>query len=231
MTELRLSNHSITGQLPASWATSLPSLTAIALDLNHLSGTLPAAWSALEHLTAVMLEDNNLQGSIPIEYSKLSELRHLYLDRNAAMCGDASWLDQQHLTANGTGIGSLCPLPPSPLSSQSPLLSAPPPSSPSSTTQPSPSEQLSGPPPPHRPDTTPGNQFVWVLILLIALGCTGAYIMWSTCQSASNLVLEAWSWTKANAEFFGWRIWGYQQLQGRREGISRDEEVEMGRTR
>ena len=57
-------------------------VTELKLDLNGLSGSIPASLGTLGRLRKLVLELNQLSGSIPSELGDLANLRTLDLDNN-----------------------------------------------------------------------------------------------------------------------------------------------------
>eukprot|EP00798_Chlamydomonas_sp_ICE-L_P013385 gene13385-19233_t len=119
------------GSLPNAWS-KLTGLTRLDLSNNLVDGTLPSTYRTLKALEELDLSYNSLSGTIPSElYLALSSIKQLDFRKNAKLCGTLpiSWLLAGiPVYTEGSGLGDLCPLrpPPTPASSQTPLL--PPPS-------------------------------------------------------------------------------------------------------
>jgi hypothetical protein len=73
----------LTGSIPESWGTAMPSLASICLFGNLLTGTLPSTIGSLSHLGSLWIDNNLMSGTIPTEISQLSSLGWLTMGGNA----------------------------------------------------------------------------------------------------------------------------------------------------
>uniref|UniRef100_A0A7S3HLI2 Uncharacterized protein n=1 Tax=Spumella elongata TaxID=89044 RepID=A0A7S3HLI2_9STRA len=82
VTMLVLPNHNMTGNFPES-ISNLSYLTGLALDINHLNGTIPRSIGTnLPNLTELSLTENTLHGSLPAWIGDLTKLKILSLADN-----------------------------------------------------------------------------------------------------------------------------------------------------
>ncbi|KAK7300381.1 hypothetical protein RJT34_11225 [Clitoria ternatea] len=79
--ELNLRNNHISGTLPD--LSIFPSLKALDLSCNRLSGNIPEGISLLPELESLALYSNSLEGGIPESFFSLCALRSLYLSNNS----------------------------------------------------------------------------------------------------------------------------------------------------
>ena len=113
VTHLALRINNLSGSLPAALG-QLDALQVLSLDRNSLSGSLPAELGQLSNLTRLAMNRNSLSGSIPSELGNLSKLSIIGLARNQlsgslpASLGGLSGLTKVSLHDN-TGLSG--PLP------------------------------------------------------------------------------------------------------------------------
>ena len=113
VTHLALRINNLSGSLPAALG-QLDALQVLSLDRNSLSGSLPAELGNLSNLTRLAMNRNSLSGSIPSELGNLSRLSIIGLARNQlsgslpASLGGLSGLTKVSLHDN-TGLSG--PLP------------------------------------------------------------------------------------------------------------------------
>ncbi len=81
VTALSLNNNSLTGSLPTELG-NLGRLTSLGLYDNNLTGSIPAELGNLSNLTGLSLYNNQLSGSIPADLGQLGSLRSLALSNN-----------------------------------------------------------------------------------------------------------------------------------------------------
>ena len=81
VTVLSLEMNRLSGAIPAELG-NLSKLTELNLYGNHLSGEIPAELGNLSKLTRLWLRNNHLSGAIPAELGNLSKLTKLNLGRN-----------------------------------------------------------------------------------------------------------------------------------------------------
>ena len=105
--ELRLSGHSLTGNIPAALGNLSRTLQSLNLYSNTLTGKIPPQLAALSHtLTTLNLGQNRLTGAIPPQLSTLTKLQTLNLYSNTltgtipADLGNLSNLRQLNLSTN-----------------------------------------------------------------------------------------------------------------------------------
>lgn len=79
---LRFQGNRLSGTLPPQFGAEWPNVTIIHLFQNSLSGSIPAAWSAMGSLQALSLIANNFTGSLPAAFSKLPKAQVLSFDQN-----------------------------------------------------------------------------------------------------------------------------------------------------
>ncbi|XP_044421291.1 receptor-like protein 6 [Triticum aestivum] len=79
--EVRLSNNSLSGTVPASLFT-LPALQTLCLQMNRLSGAIEEFQNPSAKLTDIDLSSNQLTGAVPTSFSYLTALQSLQLDNN-----------------------------------------------------------------------------------------------------------------------------------------------------
>lgn len=82
VTALNLNGNNLTGTLPAELG-DLTGLTYLNLFGNHLDGSIPAGLGRLTALIQMRLDGNDLSGSIPSDLGTLGQLTTLELERNA----------------------------------------------------------------------------------------------------------------------------------------------------
>eukprot|EP00884_Botryococcus_braunii_P001824 jgi/Botrbrau1/11642/Bobra.0209s0032.1 len=107
LTRLSLWNNSLMGSLPREWG-QLGCLTDLDINLNNLSGTLPAQWMGMENLTRLILKNNSLVGTLPSEWGQLRRLEVLDINSNF-LNGTlpAQWMGMEGLKALHLGKNSL----------------------------------------------------------------------------------------------------------------------------
>ena len=81
VTHLHLDLNQLTGEIPAELG-SLTNLTQLSLEGNQLTGEIPAELGSLTNLTQLSLEGNQLTGEIPAELGGLTNLKGLSLEGN-----------------------------------------------------------------------------------------------------------------------------------------------------
>ena len=81
VTELRLGNHGLTGEIPVELG-NLTGLTFLNLSDNGLTGEIPVELGNLTGLTLLFLASNGLTGEIPVELGNLTGLFSLSLANN-----------------------------------------------------------------------------------------------------------------------------------------------------
>ncbi len=81
VTHLALRINNLSGSLPAALG-ELDALEVLSLDRNSLSGALPAELGNLSNLTRLAMNRNSLSGAIPAELGNLSNLSIIGLARN-----------------------------------------------------------------------------------------------------------------------------------------------------
>ena len=86
VTALVLDGNNLTGSLPAALG-KLESLTRLALNRNGLSGAIPAELGSLTNLGIIGLARNSLSGALPAELGNLSGLTRLSLHDNTGLSG------------------------------------------------------------------------------------------------------------------------------------------------
>jgi hypothetical protein len=79
---IQLGGTSGRGQLPSSWASTLPNLTSIDLSDNMFSGGVPSEWADFTSLSILRLNGNRLNGTLPVSWRLLSGLQVLDLSHN-----------------------------------------------------------------------------------------------------------------------------------------------------
>jgi hypothetical protein len=113
LSSLKLSGNSFASTLPAAWS-SLSRVTLLSLGSNLLTGTLPAAWSSLSALSQLSLSVNALSGTLPPSWPVgMTSLSRLVASSNAGLCGSypGAW-SSTLVSSSGTGLGTVCSLPP-----------------------------------------------------------------------------------------------------------------------
>ena len=101
VTELRLNNNELNGEIPAELG-SLSNLQILSLRANGLVGEIPPELGSLSNLELLALSDNKLSGEIPPELGSLSNLDKLFLDNSdLSGCVPSSLEDQ--LTSSDLG--------------------------------------------------------------------------------------------------------------------------------
>jgi hypothetical protein len=65
------------GTLPSAVLASATSLKRLNVNSNRLSGTLPAAVSALSSMTELSLAFNSFEGTVPAAFADLTKLKTL----------------------------------------------------------------------------------------------------------------------------------------------------------
>ena len=81
VTELSLEINQLSGEIPAELG-NLVNLELLSLSVNQLSGEIPAELGSLANLAWLSLGDNQLSGEIPAELGSLSNLEFLILAEN-----------------------------------------------------------------------------------------------------------------------------------------------------
>ncbi len=81
VTAISLNYNELTGSLPAQIG-DLPELHTLSGYFNHLAGPLPPELAEASHLQRVILHDNLLEGSLPPEWGGLTELEQIDLGNN-----------------------------------------------------------------------------------------------------------------------------------------------------
>ena len=113
LTALDLNDNSLTGSIPAELG-NLTNLAALGLSGNGLTGSIPPELGRLSNLEGLYLSDNGLTGSIPPELGRLSNLEGLYLSDNG-LTGSippelGNLTNLTHLALSGNGLtGSIPP--------------------------------------------------------------------------------------------------------------------------
>ncbi|WIA18668.1 hypothetical protein OEZ85_003372 [Tetradesmus obliquus] len=116
--QLRLGSNKFAGTLPAFTMVGKRSamqktLTKLELDNNLLTGTLPAAWSALDRLTTLIVSTNNLQGQVPLQWANFKSISQLVLINNPQLTGCIPVPAQKtavlEVDNTGTSITGRCP--------------------------------------------------------------------------------------------------------------------------
>ena len=82
VTALDLQDNNLTGSLPIQLA-NLPSLQRLKLLRNELNGAVPASLGNLSQLQELDLSENHLTGAIPTQLGNLNQLQRLNLSNNA----------------------------------------------------------------------------------------------------------------------------------------------------
>ena len=82
-TDVNLEENLLTGSIPESWGTTMPTLDFVTLYGNLLTGTFPTTIGVLSNLGALWLYNNLLTGTIPTELSQLSSLQWLAIEDNS----------------------------------------------------------------------------------------------------------------------------------------------------
>jgi Leucine-rich repeat (LRR) protein len=86
VTSIVLDVNQLSGSIPASLG-NLSNLEVLVLNYNQLSGSIPASLGNLSNLKFLVMESNQLSGSIPAELGNLSNLEYLWLGSNQ-LCGE-----------------------------------------------------------------------------------------------------------------------------------------------
>ena len=81
VTHLHLDLNQLTGEIPAELG-GLTNLKGLSLEGNQLTGEIPAELGGLTNLKGLSLNRNQLTGEIPAELGNLTNLRWLVLERN-----------------------------------------------------------------------------------------------------------------------------------------------------
>ena len=82
ISDIRLTNNRLSGELPKNIGSYLPYLKALFLDKNMLHGKIPSALSNCKQLQQLHLQFNNLSGAIPKEIGNLTMLKWIDLGYN-----------------------------------------------------------------------------------------------------------------------------------------------------
>ncbi|MCY4128634.1 MAG: hypothetical protein OXG15_05245 [Gammaproteobacteria bacterium] len=82
VTALRINANGLSGTIPLELA-RLTELKTLDLEWNFLSGSIPPELGEMTNLTSLNLGFNDLQGSIPVELGNLTELAYLELSFNS----------------------------------------------------------------------------------------------------------------------------------------------------
>ena len=81
VTRLELNINQLTGPIPAALG-NLTNLRTLNLHGNELTGTIPVELGDLTNLWYLFLSSNELTGTIPVELGDLTNLQHLWLFNN-----------------------------------------------------------------------------------------------------------------------------------------------------
>ncbi|XP_058071853.1 probable LRR receptor-like serine/threonine-protein kinase At1g56130 isoform X7 [Magnolia sinica] len=81
LTDLDVSNNSITGPLPA-FIGNITSMLSLDVSENNMTGPLPASIGNLKNLSFLDISSNNFSDSLPPELGNLTSLEELYLSQN-----------------------------------------------------------------------------------------------------------------------------------------------------
>ncbi len=81
VTALNIDNNNLTGTIPVAIG-DLPALRILQLNLNHLTGGIPSSIGNLGDLDKLILDQNQLTGPLPPELGNLTLLTILYLNDN-----------------------------------------------------------------------------------------------------------------------------------------------------
>lgn len=106
VTAIRVDANNLSGSIPLELA-RLPQLRTLSLEGNAISGPIPPEIGNLAHLTSLQLGFNELSGGIPAEVGNLENLSHLDLSFNRltggipAEFGDLGDLETLNLIGNG----------------------------------------------------------------------------------------------------------------------------------
>ncbi|BBN05548.1 hypothetical protein MPTK1_3g14080 [Marchantia polymorpha subsp. ruderalis] len=92
LTEVRLNNNSLSGELPAFQSAS--NISTLNLSKNRLTGAIPDSIGLLEHAVSIDFSFNLLTGSIPSSLSSCKELESLDLSDNELSGGIPSSLGE-----------------------------------------------------------------------------------------------------------------------------------------
>ena len=65
VTSIALTGSNLNGSIPSEGIASLTSLTTLDLQVNHLTGTIPASLGVLAQLTVIGVRCNDLSGAVP----------------------------------------------------------------------------------------------------------------------------------------------------------------------
>ncbi|WIA23217.1 hypothetical protein OEZ86_010105 [Tetradesmus obliquus] len=110
--------YAVAGTLPSFTDGDKPShiqrsLSILQLNNNRFTGSLPAAWSALDQLTRLDLSSNELQGQVPLQWSEFKAVSTLDLSYNVKLTGCIPVPEQKQTTFTtdslGTNITGRCP--------------------------------------------------------------------------------------------------------------------------
>lgn len=97
---LYIDNNHMSGTLPGWFGTRLQKLQFLDLSDTNFEGTLPIKWSMFPEVAHIILKRNNLlSGTIPREWANLTTLNGLYL-QSTNLTGSASFLCREDLGSN-----------------------------------------------------------------------------------------------------------------------------------
>jgi hypothetical protein len=83
LTVLQLEVNQLSGTLPAAWAAWGASIQTISLFANSVSGTLPSNWSAFSDLRTLLVAGNKLHGTLPADWSRLVSVETFSAEQNS----------------------------------------------------------------------------------------------------------------------------------------------------
>ncbi|CAI5469260.1 unnamed protein product, partial [Closterium sp. Yama58-4] len=79
---ISLRNNQLSGTIPSALLAAVPSLQALDLSFNSISGSLPSTLGALSNLFILSVHDNQLTGKLPPSICNLTQLRTMFLHNN-----------------------------------------------------------------------------------------------------------------------------------------------------